>query len=196
MSDFFLHLGLPILFLLVMLESFGVPLPGETALIAFAVLASQGHYSIEAVIGLAIAGAIIGDNLGYWLIGRVGGRRLFTKWKWLERYTKRVLPDAEGLIARHGSKMVFFGRFIAFLRYTAAWVAGLGKMEWWKFLLWNALGGIVWATGVGLIAYYAGQAAADALRRDGVYAALIIVVILIIGWATVHYGKKRLEKEL
>lgn len=196
MTNFFISHGLPILFLVVMLESFGIPLPGETALIAFAILASQGHYPIEAVIGLAIAAAIIGDNLGYWLIGRVGGRKLFSKWKWLERYAERVLPDAEKLIARHGAKMVFFGRFIAFLRYTAAWVAGLGKMPWWKFLTWNALGGIVWATGVGLVAYYAGQKAAEALRRDGIYAAVAIIIILIIGGVTVHYGKKRIEKEL
>jgi membrane protein DedA with SNARE-associated domain len=74
-THFFTHHGLPLLSVVVMIESFGIPLPGETALIAFAVLASQGHYRIEWVIVAAAAGAIVGDNLGYWLIGRLGGRR-------------------------------------------------------------------------------------------------------------------------
>jgi membrane protein DedA with SNARE-associated domain len=74
MTHFFTHNGLPVLFLAVMIESFGIPVPGETALIAFAVLAAEGHYSISVVIALAATGAIIGDNLGYWLIGRIGGR--------------------------------------------------------------------------------------------------------------------------
>src|SRR5258708_31347370 len=103
-----------------MLESFGIPLPGETALIAFGVLASQGNYRIEWVIVIAAAAAIIGDNLGYWLIGRLGGRKLFERWGWLRRYSERVLPTAERIMERHGGKAVFFGRFIAILRFTAA----------------------------------------------------------------------------
>ena len=68
---------------------------------------------------------------------------------------------------RHGGKTVFFGRFVAILRFTAAWVAGLGRMPWWRFLFWNATGGIVWATAVALVAYYGGKAAADAIARYG-----------------------------
>src|SRR5690348_764780 len=102
-----------------MLESFGIPLPGETALIAFGVLASQGNYDIAAVIAVAAAGAIVGDNLGYWVIGRWGGRALFQRWAWLRRYSDTVLPRAERLMQRHGGKTVFFGRFISILRFTA-----------------------------------------------------------------------------
>lgn len=193
MTHFFTHHGLPLLFAVVMIESFGIPLPGETALIAFGVLASQGHYSILWVIVLAAAGAIVGDNLGYWLIGRVGGRALFRKWDWLNRYAERVLPRAERLMERHGGKTVFFGRFITVLRYTAAWIAGLGHMPWWKFLFWNAAGGIVWASSVGVIAYYAGHAAADAIQRYGLYAAAGIVSALALGWLLVHFVKRRLE---
>src|SRR6266550_2672573 len=87
MTNFFTHHGLPLLFLVVMIESFGIPLPGETALIAFGVLAAEGHYSIWSVIGVAAAGAIVGDNLGYWLIGRLGGRALFRRWGWLNKYS-------------------------------------------------------------------------------------------------------------
>src|SRR3954471_22852641 len=101
--------GFAVLVAVVMIESFGIPLPGETALIAFGVLAAEGHYSIASVIAMAAAGAIVGDNLGYWLIGRLGGRALFMRWLWLNRYSDRVLPRAEKLMARHGGKTVFFG---------------------------------------------------------------------------------------
>ena len=179
-----------------MIESFGIPVPGETALIAFAVLASQGHYSIAEVIALATAAAIIGDNLGYWIVGRWGGRALFRRWRWLNQYADRVLPPAERIMQRHGGKTVFFGRFITVLRFTAAWVAGLAHMEWWRFLFWNAFGGIVWATCVGLIAYYAGQSAADAITRYGLYAAAVITVVTVAGLLLFHYGAKKLEDRL
>ena len=196
MVHFFTHHGLPLLFLVVMLESFGIPLPGETALIAFGVLAAQGNYSITWVIVLAAAGAIVGDNLGYWLIGRWGGRALFRRWRWLNKYSERVLPRAERLMQRHGAKTVFFGRFITVLRYTAAWIAGLGRMPWWEFLFWNAAGGICWATGVGLVAYYAGHAAADAIQQYGIYAAGAIVFVLVLAFVVVHFGRRRIEERL
>ena len=196
MTHFFTSHGLPLLFAIVMLESFGIPLPGETVLIAFGVLASQGHYSIVEVIAVAAAAAIIGDNLGYWLIGRLGGRRLFESWAPLRRYSHRVLPTSERLMKKHGGKTVFFGRFITVLRFTAAWVAGIGRMHWWKFLFWNAAGGICWATSVGLVAYYAGGAAADAIQRYGLYAAIGIVVAVVIGFFLTHSGKKWLENRL
>jgi membrane protein DedA with SNARE-associated domain len=195
-THFFTHHGLPLLFVVIMLESFGIPLPGETALIFFGLLASRGNYSVAAVIAVAAAAAIVGDNLGYWIIGRWGGRALFRRNKWLHRYADRLLPQAERLMKRHGGKTVFFGRFVAILRFTAAWVAGLGRMEWWRFLFWNAAGGIVWATVVGLIAYYGGQAAADALKRYGLLGALAVGVLLVGGWVAVHFAKKRLEERL
>jgi membrane protein DedA with SNARE-associated domain len=188
--------GLPLLFLVVMLESFGLPLPGETALIAFGVLAAQGHYSIVEVIAVTAAAAIVGDNLGYWLIGRLGGRALFERWDWLNRYSQRVLPRAELLIEKHGGKTVFFGRFIAVLRYTAAWVAGLGRMHWWKFLFWNALGGICWATLVGLLAYYVGKAAAEALGKYGLFAGAGVVALIAIVALVSHLARRRLEERL
>ena len=97
---------------------------------------------------------------------------------------------------RHGGKTVFFGRFIAILRFTAAWVAGLGRMPWWRFLFWNAAGGIVWATAVGLVAYYGGKAAADAIARYGLFAAPASSRSIALGWVALHFGKSRLEKYL
>lgn len=196
MTHFFTHHGLPLLFVVIMIESFGVPLPGETALIIFGVLATQGHYDIIAVIAVAATAAIVGDNLGYWIIGRWGGRELFERWAWLKRYSERVLPRAETLVKKHGGKVVFFGRFITVLRYTAAWVAGLGRMSWRRFLFWNAAGGICWATLVGLVAYYGGRSAADAIQRYGIYAFGVGGAILIVGWLVTHYGKRWAERKL
>ena len=97
---------------------------------------------------------------------------------------------------RHGGKTVFFGRFITVLRYTAAWIAGLGRMPWWRFLLWNALGGVAWATLVGLLAYYAGQTAADAVKRYGLFAGIAVAVVVVLGAVAMHLGRRRLEERL
>jgi membrane protein DedA with SNARE-associated domain len=183
-THFFTHHGLPLLFVVVMLESFGLPLPGETALIFFGVLASKGNYNIASVIAVTAAAAIVGDNLGFWLIGRRGGRALISRYAWVERRTRRVLPRAEALIDHYGGRAVFFGRFVAVLRETIAWVAGLAGMSWPRFLFWNALGGVVWATGVGLLAYLGGTTLADTVGRYGLYAAAALVVgavIVVIG---------------
>ncbi|HKD32914.1 MAG TPA: DedA family protein [Gaiellaceae bacterium] len=196
MTNFITEHGLPLLFAAVLIESFGIPVPGETALIAFGVLASEGHYSIVEVIVVAAAGAIVGDNLGYWLIGRLGGRALFERWGWLHQYSDRVLPPAEAIMARHGGAAVFFGRFVTILRYTVAWVAGLTRMRWWKFLFWNAAGGIVWATAVGLTAYYGGKVVADSIARYGAYAAVIAAVAIVVAWLILHYARKRVERRL
>jgi len=195
-THFFTSHGLPLLFVVVMIESFGVPLPGETALIAFGVLASQGHYSIVVVIAVAAAGAIVGDNLGYLIIGRRGGRALLERWGPLRRYSERFLPATEELMAKHGDKVVFFGRFVTILRYTAAWVAGIAGMPWRKFLFWNAAGGICWATLVGLVSYYAGGAAADAVQRYGIYAAAVIAGAALVFFLITHFGRKWLEDRL
>jgi membrane protein DedA with SNARE-associated domain len=172
--------GLPLLFAAVLIESFGIPVPGETALIAFGVLASQGHHSIVAVVAVAAAAAIVGDNLGFWLIGRRGGRTLIARYAWVERRTRHVLPRAEALIERYGGRAIFFGRFVSVLRETIAWVAGLAGMSWPRFLFWNAFGAIVWASGVGLLAYFGGKALADAVSRYGLYAGASIVVVAVL----------------
>lgn len=170
--------ALVLLFLLVGVESAGVPLPGETALVASGVLASQSKLNIVAVIVVAASAAIIGDNGGYW-IGRKGGRKLLERWSFVNKHAQKVLPRAERIFAKHGGKTVFFGRFIAVLRITAAWMAGISRMPWWRFLLFNAAGGILWATLVGLVAYYSGQAAASAIQTYGLYAAGAIALATV-----------------
>lgn len=192
MTDLLISYGLVLLFALIAAESAGVPLPGETALIAAAILAERGHYSIVWVIVVAAAAAIIGDNIGYW-IGRTGGRALLERWGPVRRYAERALPPGERFFARHGGKTVFIGRFVAVLRVTAAWLAGITHMPWWRFFLWNAAGGIVWATGVSLLAFYFGKAAADAVATYGVYALIVIVVGAVIAFVVMRLLKKRLE---
>lgn len=189
-----LSAGLGLLFVLVMLESAGIPLPGETALIAASILAARGHYEIWEVIVVAASAAIIGDNGGYW-VGRIWGRKLLTKWKRLERFSERVLPPAERFFAAHGGKTVFIGRFVAILRFTAAWLAGVTRMSWWRFLLWNAAGGICWAVGVALLAYYGGKAAADAFDKYGLIGAGAIVGLVVLALVGIHFWRKRMLPE-
>jgi membrane protein DedA with SNARE-associated domain len=186
--------GLFILFVLVAVESAGVPLPGEAALVAAGVLASQGHYSIVAVIAVAALAAIVGDNVGYW-IGRRGGRALLARTPIVREHFARVLPPSERFFARHGAKTVFIGRFIAVLRVTAAWIAGISRMPWWRFFFWNAAGGIVWAASVGLVAYWLGQKAADAISRYGLYAAIVVIVLLVIGFLGLRVWRRRMLRE-
>ena len=133
------HVGYVALFLLIMFEASGVPLPGETALVAGGVLASQGKLEIYYVIALAAAGAIIGDNLGY-LVGRRGGRRLLERPGRFEKQRRRVLDTGEPFFAKHGPKAVFFGRWILGLRVWASWLAGITHMPWRSFVFWNAAG--------------------------------------------------------
>jgi membrane-associated protein len=181
--------GYPLLFVVVMGESSGLPIPGETGLIAAAVLASRGKLTIEAVIPIAAAGAIVGDNIGY-LIGRKGGRWLLERPGPFERQRKTALHSGEPFFERHGPKAVFFGRFVLGLRVWASWLAGTTRMPWHKFVLWNALGGITWATAVGVIAYYLGHSAGNAIQAFGLYG-LAAVAIAIVSAVILHrrHGK-------
>ncbi len=174
--------GYPLLFVLVMGESSGVPIPGETALITAAVLASRGKLSIELVIVLAAAGAIVGDNIGY-VIGRKGGRWILERPGRFHRQRLDVLRTGEPFFEQHGPKAVYFGRFVLGLRVWASWLAGATRMHWRSFAVWNALGGISWATAIGLIAYFLGSSAGNAIETFGIYglvAALVAVVSLVL----------------
>jgi membrane protein DedA with SNARE-associated domain len=180
--------GYPLLFLMVMAESSGVPIPGETALITAAVLASQGKLQIELVIAIAAAGAIVGDNIGY-LIGHKGGRWLLERPGRFHRQRLQVLELGEPFFEKHGPKAVFFGRFLLGLRVWASWLAGATRMRWRSFLLWNALGGICWATGIGLLAYFLGHAAGNAIETFGIYG--LVAVLIAAGGALLAHRRHR-----
>lgn len=193
-THFVHHYGLFFLFAIVCLESAGLWLPGETALIAAAVYASEGHLSIVGVVLVAAAAAIIGDNIGYWL-GREVGRRLIYRYGWARRIADKVMPPAERFFARHGGKAVFLARFFGGVRVTGAWMAGITRMSWWRFLFWNASGGIVWAVAVSLIAFYAGKAAADSIGRYGVFGGIGIVGLLVLGLVGLHLWRRRVAEQ-
>lgn len=179
--------GYPAIFLFVMIESSGIPFPGETMLLLASFYAAvNGSLQIPLVIVFAALGAIIGDNIGYY-IGRTGGKAF------VERYGRYVfikpehLERAEKFFQRHGDKTVFFGRFIAVLRAWAAFLAGVNRMHWRTFFLYNAAGGIVWATLFGCLGYFAGRTLGNftqvehlASRITWTISALILIIVAVI----------------
>jgi len=139
------------------LESTGVPLPGETTLVAAALYAGATHnLNIVGVVIAAAVGAILGDNLGY-LIGHWGGYRLLIRYGRYIRLSEKRIKIARYLFLRYGGEVVFFGRFTAILRAYAAFLAGTTRMPWRRFLFFNAAGGIAWATIYGGGAYLLGR---------------------------------------
>ena len=186
------NLGLPLLGLLVGIEALGVPLPGETAVIFAGLAASQHKLSIVAVIVVAAGGAIIGDNIGF-VIGRRGGRALLERPGRFYDERKRVLEIGDPFFARHGPKAVFLGRWITGLRVWTSWLAGASEMRWRTFLVWNALGGIAWATSVALAAYYGGNSVKSVFSAIGLYGGIAagVLVVLAVGYVWWRLKKRR-----
>jgi undecaprenyl-diphosphatase len=158
--------GYPLLFLLVMAESGGVPVPGETALIAAAAFAASGTLSLPLVIAVAAVAAIVGDNLGF-AVARRFGPGLLRRPGPFARHRRAAAELGEPFFGRHGAKAVFLGRWFIGLRTWTSWLAGASGMSWPRFVLWNALGGIGWATSVGLVAYLVGQSSGTAFTLIG-----------------------------
>jgi membrane protein DedA with SNARE-associated domain len=157
-DDLLSNFGYLAVFSLIGIESLGIPAPGETMLVTASVYAGATHnLEIAGVIAAAAAGAIIGDNIGY-SIGRMGGYKLLLKFGHRVRVKESHLKVARYVFERHGEKVVFLGRFVALLRTYAAFLAGVGHMQWRRFLIANAAGGIVWALIFGLLGFYGQQA--------------------------------------
>ncbi|MGD0764385.1 MAG: DedA family protein [Roseiarcus sp.] len=175
LHQFVAEYGYFAIFVLVALESAGVPMPGETALVSGAVFAGRGDFHIGLVIACAAAAAILGDNAGYW-VGREFGFPLVYRYGKSIGFDEGRLKVAQYLFQRHGGKIVFFGRFVAILRAFAAFLAGVNHLPWPRFLVFNALGGIVWATLFGLGGYFVGWAFEHYARPVGL-AALIAALV-------------------
>jgi len=192
-TSYFLHLAPVLVYtglaLLVAGESAGVPLPGETSLVAAAVLASAHRLSLLLVVGIAAAAAIAGDNVGY-LIGRRGVRSLLLRGGLLANRRRLALERAERFFARRGRTAVFFGRWLPWLRVTVAWLAGAGRMRWRTFIVWNALGGLAWATTIGVAVYLVGSAA----QKDVTLVGIILLCVTVIG-AAVALAVRFLRRE-
>ena len=165
--------GYSVVFALIAIETMGIPVPGETALITAGLLAHDGRMDIVPLILLAAAAAILGDNVGF-AIGRKVGRRVFEMPGPFHGQRLAALAVGEPFFARHGPKAVFLGRWVAGLRIASAWLAGMNKMAWPRFLFWNALGGICWATTVGLGAYIVGHAFEQIIGVGGIVAAGVV----------------------
>lgn len=165
----------------VLIETSGIPFPGETMLILASAFAGSTHkLSIYWIIAAAAVAAIIGDNIGYW-IGRTGGYKLLRKYGHLIHVDESSLKIGAYLFKCYGSGIIFFARWIPLLRIWGAMLAGAHRFEWKKFIIYNAAGGILWATFYGVAAYFFG----DLLRRaEGAitYAGFGLAAIIIIGF--------------
>ncbi len=183
-------------FLIVMLESAGVPLPGETALLlAGAYAGATGELNISLIIAMAAAGAIIGDNIGFWM-GRTWGTKLLLRYGKFIHLPEGRLKLGQYLFASHGAKIVFFGRFVAFLRVLAALLAGVNKYHWGQFLFYNATGGIVWAVIMGSAAYIFGDAVHRVSGPLGIAALVVVVGGALAFMIFVRREEKKMEKRL
>jgi membrane protein DedA with SNARE-associated domain len=186
--------GYPLLFVLIAVETMGVPVPGETALFTAGIVASRGHLDITVVVAVAAAAAITGDNVGF-AIGRRFGRRLLLAAGPLERRRRRVVEVGEPFFARHGPKAVFLGRWITGLRITSAWLAGVNRMRWPAFLFWNALGGIAWAASVALLAYFLGRSAERVVQVVGVGGAVAVAIAAVVLWTVLRRRRAEARRE-
>ena len=182
-------------FACIAIESTGIPFPGETMLLVAAIYAGTTHQlSLVLVIASAASGAILGDNLGFW-VGREGGYRLVHRYGHYVRLNERKLKLGLYLFMRHGGKVVFFGRFVAVLRMWAAFLAGVNRMAWPRFLLFNALGGIVWASLVGLGGYFLGDTVHRLTGPVGIGAAVLAGLLSLAFFLFLRTQQHRLEEE-
>src|SRR5918999_1093898 len=189
------HYGYLVVFFGVMIESIGVPLPGETILIASGLLAQRGHLDVGDAIAFGILGAVVGDQIGYWA-GSKGGRPFVLRWGRYVRITPERLARAEAFFAHHGGKAVFLARFVAGFRVFGALVAGISRMRWRSFAFYNALGGVVWATAAVLVGYFLGSSLGLVERWLGratlvLFALLAVVVAFYLAyrWAARHRAR-------
>ena len=192
-QHFVANYGYTAIFTVVMLESAGVPLPGETILVSAAAYTGHKHsLDIRYVIAAAAGGAIFGDNIGFW-IGREFGTSLLARWGYLVGLDERKRRLGQYLFARHGGKIVFFGRFVALLRAFAALLAGANGLSPLRFLIYNAAGGVVWATVFGLGGYVLGEGVRRIAGPFGWAALIVALVFAVVLW---RYYKKNEERFL
>lgn len=191
-----LQYGYLTIFVVIGLESAGLPLPGEAALIAASIYAgATGHLHIAAVIACAALGAVIGDNIGFWT-GRRFGKMLLVKYGPLIHVSETRLKVGEYLFRQHGGKIVFYGRFVAFLRIFAAVLAGANNYAWRPFLIYNAAGGLIWASLVGLGAYTFGNAVHNVTGPLGCAGLFIAIAAVVVLWRIARQQEKRLHARM
>jgi membrane protein DedA with SNARE-associated domain len=188
------HYGLWAIFFLVLIEDFGIPVPGETVIIAASIYAGSGRLNVVAVGVVAFFAAVFGDNIGYG-IGRFGGRRLVDRWGKYVFLTPERLDKAEEFFDRQGAKIITIARFIEGLRQANGIIAGITRMHWLRFLLYNALGAGLWVGTWVSIGYFAGQhinTIYGVITRYSLYVAIAAVVVIVALIARHIIRKRRL----
>lgn len=187
--------GYAAVFVLVGAESIGVPLPGETILIAAGIYAGTTHkLSVWTILVVAAAAAIIGDNIGFW-IGDKGGYRLLHRYGRYIRADDTKIKIGRLIFDRHGGKVVFFGRFVSVLRTYAAFLSGTLKMRWRRFLPYNASGGIVWAAIYSFVPYTVGNTINKASKLLDIALGVVAAVVVVVGILIVRRQANRLSAQ-
>src|ERR1700682_32994 len=185
--------GYAAVFLFIAIESTGIPFPGETMLITASIYAGHTHrLNIVLVLPVPAAGSVIGDNLGY-AAGHWGGYRLLRRYGRFIRLDQKRLKLGQYLFLQHGGKVVFCGRFISILRAYAAFLAGTNRMPWWRFLMFNAAGGIVWATLVGTGAYVLGPQIHNLTRTAAIVGGILAVIAVVAFLLFLRRNEERLR---
>ena len=192
LDSLFHQYGYTAVFVIIMLESIGLPLPGETLMIAAALYtASTHHLNVVLLVAFAAAAAICGDQIGYF-IGRWIGFRMLKRWGRKLGLSEDRLELGRFLFRKYGAAVVFFGRFVAVLRTFAALLAGANRMPWHSFLLWNSLGGLAWTSLYGFGAYALGDAAKRISGPAGIALAVIGAAALLAAIIFIHRNESRL----
>src|SRR5690349_14411052 len=180
---------------IIMLESMGVPLPGETTLVTASLYAGTTHnMSIWLVVVAAVAGAVLGDNIGYW-VGEKLGYRVLLRYGSRVGITEPKIKLGQYLFMKHGAKVVFFGRFVAVLRVLAAFLAGVNCMHWTRFFLTNLSGAVLWATIFGLGAYFFGTTIHRVTGPASLVTIGIAVAAIVVAATVVRRQESTLEEE-
>ena len=192
--DLFARYGYTVVFVGVFLENSGLPVPGETVLLAGAALAHYGRLSLPRVIVTAIAGAILGDNLGFFA-GRRLGRGLIERHGWRLGLTQFRLDQFNRFFARHGPKTVFIARFITGLRVFCAVLAGASALRWPTFLFYNATGAAVWATAIGFAGYALGHSWDRLERVIGRSGLIALIIVVGVGAIAILRARRAAERE-
>ena len=195
LSDHFREWGYWTVPIALLLENAGVPVPGETILLFASFLAySEGELHLPYLILLGIAACTLGDNLGY-LVGHKGGRPLLDRYKHIFHIHDRTIRRGERLFERHGHLTIFFARFIFGMRIIAGPMAGVLRMPWRQFVLFNFLGAAAWVTVISLVGYFFGSewdTLVHVMGRVNLIIVIVVVAIVVFFW---HRYRERMEDE-
>jgi membrane protein DedA with SNARE-associated domain len=190
---YFVRYGYWVVFFGVSLENAGLPIPGETILLGAGFFAARGHFSLLAVIGVALLGAVMGDNIGY-AVGRNLGRSALVRYGHYVFLTPARMLRLDTFFARYGNKTIFVARFVTGLRVFAALFAGAAQMSWGSFFSYNVAGAILWAITISLVGFFFGEhwdLLETWIRRSGFFGLLAVVAILVGRWVYVKRGKRK-----